>query len=511
VEVANALNDAAEKTYSADPNIRLEAQMDTVRLERELNDLLDAVAARGSEWGREGRWRQALAYEDFSFENRARILRAKKGSPLDHAEIERLRQQTKEDADTLKKYEDYITKLETKYREQGAQEVIDTIQVETAKEIPFSKKILELATKIIADVEKKWKSDTLEAEIDFELAALETKIPQGPGARTKTGAATEPSLSLLDKLARVGAIRMMKGMEDFSVWSKAMLDRFGPKLEPMLDQVHDLATKLYHDELATIELKHGKKAADSVRQTATKPAPEKVKQTAIEKIKEVMDAQEEGGEMTRKQLLAQATPAAQKLAKIAVEEGARGWRAVADVVHNELRESIPDLDFHETLDMISGYGKFKSASTEEISAALSKAKAEMQTVRKLQDVISQTPMGRTGFQRQTASDTNRRLISILGEAKKKFGVVVTDPARQLQSALDTRKRYYDNRLKDLEHEIKTRQKIVRERTAPPTDGTQRQDCRVSQAQGRARRDFRFRPDARTANEAGDQGAGPQRN
>lgn len=469
VEVINALNSAAERTYSADPEVKLEAQKSVLGSERDLENILDAVAARGSEWGREGRWRQALAYDDFSFEHRAAILRAKKGEALSHEEIEKLRQQTNEDSETIKNYEDYIVKLETKYREQGAQEVIDKIQVETEKELPFSKKILDLATRIIDDVKKEWKNSTLEAEIDFELAALETKIPQGPGARTRPGAASEPPLSLLDKLARVGAIRMMEGKEDFAAWSKSMLDRFGPKLEPMLEQVHDLATKVYHDKLAQIESKRGKKSADAVRQTAAKPDPAKSKQTSIEKIKEAMDAQESGGEFTREQLISEVTPEAKKLAKLAAQTGARGWRAIADAVHKELRAAITDLDFHETLDMISGYGKFKSAATEEIAVALSKAKAEMQTVRKLQDVIAKEPMGRTGFQRQTASDTNRRLISILGEAKKKFGVVVTDPARQLQSALDTRKRFYDNRIKDLEHEIKTRQKIVRERNATPTD------------------------------------------
>jgi hypothetical protein len=118
--------------------------------------------------------------------------------------------------------------------------------------------------------------------------------------------------------------------------------------------------------------------------------------------------------------------------------------------------------------MISGHGKFRPLSTDPVSIILAQGKSEMDTVRKLQEVIARQPAKRTGIQFQPPSDVKRRLVTILNEAKKKFGVVVTDPARQLKSALDARMKYYNNRIKDLAFEIKRRQKIVRERGAAPT-------------------------------------------
>src|SRR5208283_460425 len=57
----------------------------------------------------------------------------------------------------------------------------------------------------------------------------------------------------------------------------------------------------------------------------------------------------------------------------------------------------------------------------------------------------------------------------VNEAKRRFGVVVTDPARQLKSALDTVKTRLRNQIADLEYQISTRQKIVKVKTPTATD------------------------------------------
>lgn len=66
-DLFNRLNDAAEKTHTGDEASRKVAQTQYNDLLQQYGDLLDAVNKRGSEWGREGRWRQAMAREDFTF------------------------------------------------------------------------------------------------------------------------------------------------------------------------------------------------------------------------------------------------------------------------------------------------------------------------------------------------------------------------------------------------------------------------------------------------------------
>jgi hypothetical protein len=70
---------------------------------------------------------------------------------------------------------------------------------------------------------------------------------------------------------------------------------------------------------------------------------------------------------------------------------------------------------------------------------------------------------KTGIERREPTDEERRLIKLVNEAKKRGGYVVTDPARQLKSALNTAKTALRNRITDLEQEIATREKTVKER------------------------------------------------
>lgn len=459
VEIKNALNDAAERSHSSDPQVKMEATAEFMRLEKEFNDLLDAVAARGSDWGREGRWRQALADEDFTFESRSQTLRVKKGEPLSHEEIERLRKQTAEDADTIAKYEAYITKQEAKLREAQAGKVVEELEKEVERDPVLGSKLFrgEYA-KFIAVLKKRNTTHREKAKSALsELASLEAGAKQGPGARTRKGVEIPNELTarIVAESKHVGAEKIAEGLEDPRAWDKAMLEEFGPEFEPFLKEAHEAAVKQHYDDVAA----HFGAGAPKVHKVRKEASLDTKQIDLLKDIKEKVDAEKPED----------VSPLAQKLAKIAVAKGARGWRAVAEAVHKELRQVLPGLDFRDTLDMISGYGRFKPLDQDAVKVAFRQAKQEMQAVRKIQDVVARKPLKKTGFQFQPFNDVKRRLIAVLNEAKKKFGVVVTNPEAQLKSALDARKKFYDNRIADLTHEIKTRQKIVRERNLPPTD------------------------------------------
>lgn len=100
VDLENSKNQAAEDTITANtPEGKLEAQSRFDDLSNQLLDLLDAAKFRGSQWGREGRWRQALAFEDFSLETMRRDKRMDVERDLtseETAEVKRLHERISE-------------------------------------------------------------------------------------------------------------------------------------------------------------------------------------------------------------------------------------------------------------------------------------------------------------------------------------------------------------------------------------------------------------------------------
>lgn len=88
-----AKNEAASKTLSKDPTIKAEGELAFENASNQLLDLLDALKFRGTQAGRELRWRQALLFEDWSFESMRSDKRASVGRELserENAEIKSL-------------------------------------------------------------------------------------------------------------------------------------------------------------------------------------------------------------------------------------------------------------------------------------------------------------------------------------------------------------------------------------------------------------------------------------
>jgi hypothetical protein len=90
-------------------------------------------------------------------------------------------------------------------------------------------------------------------------------------------------------------------------------------------------------------------------------------------------------------------------------------------------------------------------------------------VAKLEDIQARAPLKKTGVERRTPTDEERRLIQQVNEAKRRFGVVTTDPARQLKSALDAIKTRLTHQIADLGHQIATGTKTVRDKTRTAYD------------------------------------------
>lgn len=121
------------------------------------------------------------------------------------------------------------------------------------------------------------------------------------------------------------------------------------------------------------------------------------------------------------------------------------------------------------MDAISGRGNFQLLSQNEISKAIRDLKTQIRLIGHQIDVEAKRPLPRTGLQRDKMSAVARRELQRLNELKRKFGVIVTSPEAQLVSILQSRKRYYQNRMSDLKQEIKTKERIVKTRTPSPED------------------------------------------
>lgn len=157
--------------------------------------------------------------------------------------------------------------------------------------------------------------------------------------------------------------------------------------------------------------------------------------------------------------------AAQELAKYFVAQGVTDRNALVDAVHAEM----PEMSRREVADAISGYGQYRELSKDEVDQTLRDLKGQLQQVAKLEDMAAGKAPLKTGQEHRTPSDEERRLIREVNEAKKAGGFQVTDPARQLRTALDGIKRRLGNQIKDLEAQIAKGAKFIRVRRAAPRD------------------------------------------
>ena len=159
----------------------------------------------------------------------------------------------------------------------------------------------------------------------------------------------------------------------------------------------------------------------------------------------------------------------QRLAESFVRGGIKEREPLLDAVHGVLVKLMPDITRRQTMDAISGYGDFRPLTQDAVKVKLRDLKGQMQQVAKLEDLQNKQPLQKTGLERRAPSDEERRLIQQVKEAMRRFGVVVTDPARQLKSALDGVKTRLRNQIADFEHQIATREKIVKVKTPTATD------------------------------------------
>jgi hypothetical protein len=180
------------------------------------------------------------------------------------------------------------------------------------------------------------------------------------------------------------------------------------------------------------------------------PVEEQAKAIA-EKIKEKKD----------KGKLDEITWYVQRLARIFVQGGIKDREALIDKVHEAIAKVIPEQTRRQTMDMMSGYGDYKQLSKDEVSVTYRDLKGQMQQLGKLRDMEARKAPVKSGVERRTPSDEERRLIKQVEEAKRRGGYTVTDPATQLRTSLQSMKTRLANEISDLQFQIDSGQKLVK--------------------------------------------------
>jgi len=167
--------------------------------------------------------------------------------------------------------------------------------------------------------------------------------------------------------------------------------------------------------------------------------------------------------------LAGITRLARKIQRSLVEAGITEREAVVDGVHESLQEIVPDITRRETMDALSGYGQYTKLSQAEDDKIIRDINGQLQQLAKLDDMRSGQAPSKTGGERRTPSDEERRLIKEVNEAKRRGGFVVTDPQAQLKTAMEAAKTAVRNRIADITYELTpkpdgTYSRIVRSKT-----------------------------------------------
>lgn len=147
---------------------------------------------------------------------------------------------------------------------------------------------------------------------------------------------------------------------------------------------------------------------------------------------------------------------AQKLAENYIRRGITKLQTVSRAVHEVMKTIVPEITERQVRDMISGYGDFKELNKDEVKVQLRDLKGKLQQAGKLDDMLQEfRAPAKTGLERRTPGDHERRLVKLVNEAKKDGNLQVTDPARQLKTALDGIKTRLKNQIKDLSFRIET--------------------------------------------------------
>lgn len=416
----NSIQEAYKRAdvENADAMDRAIAQQEIIDREKQLDTLDQAAQDMRSTWGRFGQLWQRSMREDFTLEplkRRARVSKGEDLTPQEEAKITKISEkatQAQAEVDAIKGKVD--------------RPEIDTL---IRNSIEADEKV-EPAIKSLADriIER---LDTVAKDARKSLSSRLANL----------GAAPDP-LIVLD-VAKIAAARTAKAAIKFGQWSAEMISEFGEKVRPFLQAAWDQREKYIDEMVGTVAGAQAPKVGKRVKKAVTAA-------NQMQRIETAIDARiKENGNLV---------PYVKKLAKEFVRSGITDREKLVDAVHAVLSPKIPNLPREQTMDLISGYGTTKALSKEPVDVTLRDISGQLQQAGKLRDIANGIAPKKTGVERRVPSAEERAMIKQVNAAKKKFGVVVTDPETQLKSAQDAVRSSLRNSIEDMTLELETGQR-----------------------------------------------------
>jgi hypothetical protein len=380
-------------------------------------------------------------------ETEARVARG--GRPLEKWEKDELVKAHNEIKDLQREYDEYIAEAEDRISKLEAEKAIKKTKSEKISTV--NPKVLEEAEKIL---KKTWDADSMAAEKELEDLGFRFSKTEENLEEIRFSKADISDPKVMDAVSRIGSGFIARFGQDKKVWDEKMVEKFGENVRQHLGAIYPVSVQDFEKKLKSI----GTVATPVRRQIAKMDVGEK-KKYATDKIKAKLEAGENEN----------VTPNVRKLVDAFLEEGVRGVDNIITAVHEVLLKIDPEITRREAMDAISGYGKFKPLSKDEISVLRRDYSGQMQQMAKLEDMAAGMAPKATGVARRVPSNEERGLIKQVNEAKKKGGYKVTNPETQLKTVLSSMKRRLENEIADLQKQIDTKSKIVKTKTPAPTD------------------------------------------
>jgi hypothetical protein len=228
------------------------------------------------------------------------------------------------------------------------------------------------------------------------------------------------------------------------------LQEANAKLEQYESKIADRQVKAEFEKIK----RNADKEVRSNKRSAAKESLKAEREDLYAKLKEIQ--REQMSRLSANPLPLEMVPVISKLAKNLIKDGIVTLDGVVDEIHSNVKDVFEDITKRDIRDALSGYGKFKLPTKDEVAAQLREIKSQAKLVSALEDAESGKMPLKTGFSRSKASETVTELRKKVQEVIKQNGInsenlpeekVWKSPEEKALKALKTRLK---NREKELQ-------------------------------------------------------------
>jgi hypothetical protein len=402
-----------------------------------LDEFYDVAKKTGTEAALGFGFRKALVKQDYTLDAIIRDWRAAQGGePLTGEQMKQAEDIAREHADLQASKAEYAAEAEEKNIRRVAEETLGDIVSEVEKAAPISKKLERLSTRVLERLDERAESARTRLREKFGRTAA---VPVDP--------------TMIADLAEILAPRIARGIIDVARLTADLIQEFGEAVSPFIDDAMRQAAAMVETE--------SRKTAPSKR---TRAAMRKAMRGPVEQRQQISERILEKAQTGRQNEIG---PQVQDLARFHIEAGVRELDPLLDLLHEDLQQFFPEITRRETMDALSGYGRYQTLSKNEIDVALRDLRGQAQQTAKIMDMEAGLPPRRTGFERRAPTRKESRLIREVNEAKKRLGIQTTDPETQLRTSLQQTETRLRNSIEDMWAEITSGEQVITERAEVP--------------------------------------------